>query len=119
MAAAFEEARARLGDFISALRAKNPNQQGLSVKAFVGDESAGEHIWLSSVEYKQGVFSGRIDNLPEIVTSLSLGDRITVPKDEISDWMYIEDGKLVGGYTIRALMKLTPPEERPRFAICD
>jgi uncharacterized protein YegJ (DUF2314 family) len=39
----------------------------------------------------------------------------TVSKSEISDWFYIDNGKLVGGYTIRVLYSRMSPEEKKDF----
>ena len=33
---------------------------------------------------------------------LKLGQLVSVSPAEISDWVYVDNGKLVGGYTIRS-----------------
>ena len=43
-----------------------------------------------------------------------MGQRLTCTPEEASDWMIIQDNRLVGGYTIRALRKRMTPEERAR-----
>jgi uncharacterized protein YegJ (DUF2314 family) len=40
---------------------------------------------------------------------------VKTAKNEISDWMYVENKKLIGGYTIRVLRDNMPPEERREF----
>jgi uncharacterized protein YegJ (DUF2314 family) len=44
-----------------------------------------------------------------------MGDRVHVTPKELSDWMYIEDGVLKGGYTIRVLHYQSSPEEQKEF----
>jgi uncharacterized protein YegJ (DUF2314 family) len=40
---------------------------------------------------------------------------VSVRRDEIMDWMYVEDGKLVGGYTIRVQRDSLDMNERAEF----
>ncbi|MEM6798359.1 MAG: DUF2314 domain-containing protein [Planctomycetota bacterium] len=113
MVKAIDDARATVDQFIAALKSPKPAQNGLSVKALVEEGETGEHMWLTSLSYADGVFTGTINNAPAALTSIKFGDQFTVPKDEISDWMFIEGGKLVGGYTIRALIELSPDDVPP------
>jgi len=46
---------------------------------------------------------------------LEAGEKIRVDEEDIVDWMIVEDGKLVGGYTIRLAVERMSPEERERF----
>ncbi len=34
-----------------------------------------------------------------------------IPEADISDWLYMRNGKMVGNYTLRALFKNMSPEE--------
>jgi len=52
---------------------------------------------------------------PAKVKSVKIGQTVTVERAKISDWMYIENRKLVGGYTLRALRETLPPDERANF----
>ena len=49
------------------------------------------------------VFSGKISNDPEKVTTVTVGQAVSARPATISDWMYVDHGKLVGGYTLRVL----------------
>jgi uncharacterized protein YegJ (DUF2314 family) len=46
---------------------------------------------------------------------LAAGEKITVDEEDILDWMIVEDGKLIGGYTIQLAVQRMSPEERERF----
>lgn len=112
MKAAISKARETSQQFITVLGAPQPNQSGLSVKQAVQDGEHTEHFWLSDVEFRDGRFYGNIANDPQLVHNVSFGQATSVAPGEISDWMYVEDGKLVGGYTIRAMRDAMSPEER-------
>jgi uncharacterized protein YegJ (DUF2314 family) len=61
------------------------------------------------------VFHGTIDNDPDTVTNVRRGDPKRVGPSDISDWMYVDHGVLVGGYTIRALRARLSGPERAEF----
>jgi uncharacterized protein YegJ (DUF2314 family) len=60
-------------------------------------------------------FHGRIDNKPLEVKNVRFGQRVTVDPKEVSDWMFLKDGKLMGGYTTRVLYARLSPEEKAEF----
>lgn len=74
-----------------------------------------EHIWIGNIINSNGKFYGIVDNLPEKITNVKLGDTIEINKNEISDWMYVKNSKLHGGYTIRLLVKRMSESERQDF----
>jgi uncharacterized protein YegJ (DUF2314 family) len=53
--------------------------------------------------------------VPEKIKGLKLGQVVSANPDEISDWAYINNGTLVGGYTIRAHYNELTPEPRKAF----
>ena len=69
-------------------------------------------MWLGSVKYSDGQFSGMLISEPVGGTSVRAGDTITVPRDVLTDWTFVEDGKLVGGYTVRVLFDRSTEEEK-------
>ena len=115
MNSAMEQARASVTTFITSLQNPGQNQTHFSVKAKVVDGEHTEHIWLYDVSYDGNQFLGKIGNNPLNVKNVSLGDEIALIPSEISDWMIVEDKKLVGGYTLRVLRNRLPGEERKKF----
>ena len=83
-------------------------------KLFIKDGKA-EHIWLAGVHFNGNRFVGVVDNRPSYISGLKIGDRASVNPDEVIDWSYVEDGRLVGGYTIRVLYSELTPAEREDF----
>ena len=81
------------------------------MKVPVKDEHGTEYFWVADLKRQNGAVSGEINNEPEIVHSVKLGDRITIPEAEISDWMYVRGGKIYGNETVHAQYKTMSPEE--------
>ena len=115
MNAAIARARATVGTFETALRAPKASQSRFSLKIRIADGDNGEHFWLSDVRFDGAVFSGNIANDPDMVTTVTVGQAVSARPAEISDWMYVDHGKLVGGYTLRVLRDRFSPADRAEF----
>ena len=112
MKRAVHEARRTVGVFIQALQHPAAAQHDFEVKKPFRQGDAVEHLWLSDVSFKGNRFHGYVDNKPRKIKGLKMGDRVSVNPNEISDWAYVEDGRLVGGYTIRVLYWELSPDRR-------
>jgi uncharacterized protein YegJ (DUF2314 family) len=115
MNAAIDKARATINTFIVVLKNPKAGQTQFSVKMPVTDGKQTEHMWLFPVSYDGKKFHGTINNDPELVKNVKLGQKVSIETSQISDWMYVENGKLVGGYTLRVLREAMPPSERAEF----
>ena len=49
------------------------------------------------------------------MTSVKIGDRIEIPEADITDWLYMRDGKMVGNHTLKPLFKQMPGAEVERL----
>lgn len=58
-----------------------------------------------------GTYSGRFDNQPRDLPGKSGGDLAEFRQSAISDWMFIRNNKIVGGETIKPLLKSMPKAE--------
>lgn len=115
MNAAIAKSRATTNTFIAALKSPKPGQVAFSVKKpFVEGEHV-EHMWLTDVTFDGSQFTGLIGNEPEVVKNVKIGQKATVSPSEISDWMFIENRKLVGGETLRVLRDGLSAAERADF----
>ncbi len=72
-------------------------------------------MWLNDVTYDGKKFHGVVNNDPNLVKNVKIGDKASVEPGKISDWMYIENGKLVGGYSVRVLRDGLSPAEKAEF----
>ncbi len=112
MKAAMERARSTVDQFVKAFTNPQPSQDNFSIKLPVQDGEFVEQIWMLPQKYENGKFFGTISNEPLDVTTVRFGDSVEVSEAEISDWMYVENQKLVGGYTLRAMRDSLPDDER-------
>lgn len=115
MQGAIEKARETVDQFIGVFNAPQPSQSMISIKMKVSEGENSEHMWMAPESYTDGKFRGKLLNDPVDLKGVRLGDSMEVAKGEISDWMYVENGKLVGGYTMRVMRDTLSPQERQDF----
>lgn len=113
---AIEAARSSLPQFEEAMRSNNPQYDLFALKVVFPDQVRGyEHIWITDLILENGQYRGLVGNEPQYTIVVEVGQEITVDTEKISDWMYVEDGKLRGGYTLRVLRNRMSPHERSEF----
>ncbi len=113
MDAAITRARSEVDSFISELA--KPTGTNHAVKAPIEDAGKTEHFWLTDVSFVNGEFKGTINNDPGIVGNVKIGQSWTIKKTEISDWMFMRNGKMHGNYTMRPLLKTMPDDEAAKY----
>ena len=111
-----DKARASLEHFWEKFTNPGPDDTGFAIKvALPYGRNNTEHIWTKDIERKDGKISAVINNVPRDVKTVQLGQRIEVADAQISDWMYMRAGKIVGNYTMRPLLKRMPPQDAARY----
>lgn len=109
MQAAIARARSEVDAFVAVMTSGGGSD--FAVKVPIEDKGQVEHFWITNIVFRDGKFEGRIDNEPGTVSNVRIGQTITVAKDEISDWLYMRDGKMHGNYTMRPLLATMSEEE--------
>lgn len=109
MNAAIARARSEVDAFIAVMKSGEVTQ--FAIKVPIKDQGHVEHFWMTDVTYRDGRFTGKINNQPGIVSNVKFGQTLTVEKDKISDWLYIRNGKMYGHYTLRPLLPAMSEEE--------
>jgi uncharacterized protein YegJ (DUF2314 family) len=112
---ATQRARRTVPQFVQALQHPAPGDRDFAVKKLFVKNGKAEHIWLTDVHFVGNRFVGLVDNRPRDIAGLKLGDKVSVNPNEVSDWLYVHDGQLVGGYTVRVLMAELTPAEKDDF----
>ncbi|WP_316838815.1 YegJ family protein [Pedobacter gandavensis] len=113
---AMEKARLTLWYFEEHLKRPGPGQDYFSIKVKVKDQNLVEHLWLIAPDFdEEGNLYGKVGNEPIQVKNIELGQRIGIGRSLISDWMIVEQGMLLGGYTIRAIRDGLPKVEQQFF----
>lgn len=114
MNAAISEAKQTLPLFLDAYVKRTPSQSGFHLKVRFGTEDSGEHVWIKDVDSSMGELRGTIANEPKMA-GIEFGQRITFDKEQVTDWMYVDNGYLVGGYTVKAVRAGMSAPERAQF----
>jgi uncharacterized protein YegJ (DUF2314 family) len=116
MEAAKAQARATLAQFWERLANPGVGEEGFALKvALPYGTNNTEHIWTKDVERKDGRITGVINNVPRDVKGVRIGQRIDIAEAQISDWMFMRNGKMVGNYTLRPLLKRMPAKDAARY----
>lgn len=101
MAAAMAEARATWPEALAHL------QKGGELSAkfpFVGATKGNvEHIWVNVQAVEGDVVRGLLANEPMDLGQLKIGSKVECKLAELSDWLFLREGKMVGGYTVKVL----------------
>lgn len=113
MNAAINRARAELPRFLQAF--KNHDGQDFAVKVPINDGTETERFWLIDISFDGSEFSGKIGNEPGVVHNVKEGQSWKVRKNDISDWMFIKDGKIYVNYTMRPLLKRMPADQAAKW----
>jgi uncharacterized protein YegJ (DUF2314 family) len=112
MAAAMRKARETLPQFLALWRAPRASTSHFAVKVGINDDANGvEYFWITPFVEKDGRYSGRIDNDPNTVKNVKLGDSIRFGQEEIVDWLYLDGTDMKGNYTACELFRREPRRE--------
>jgi uncharacterized protein YegJ (DUF2314 family) len=112
---AIKDARISLVQFDESYLSGKFDTSTFALKVRFPTETGGEHIWATSIVIANGAYYGVIDDVPVLTTHVSQGDRIKINKEDITDWMYSENGVLRGGYSIRLIRQRLTKEEKLQF----
>jgi uncharacterized protein YegJ (DUF2314 family) len=112
---AMERARGTLDEYRRRLTNPPATHTDLSLKARFEADGHIEHMWIDAVEITTGGFRGKLGNDPVHIDTMKLGDPVEIRAGQVSDWMAIDDGRLVGGYTVRVLRERMSADERAAF----
>lgn len=113
---AISKAKATLSEFKEAFMSNEFDSSSFSLKMKFFNGDGAEHIWMEGIEIENGDYYGLVGNEPNTIERIKLGDRLKIPTDSISDWMYIDNKSVLkGGYTIRLLRDRMTKEEQRDF----
>ncbi len=111
MESAILEAKSSIGQFFAAFTKPTSRQKSFLLKVVFDEGEQREHIWVADLGLAGDKLRGVIANEPNL-PSLKFMQKVEFEPRYISDWMYIEDGHLVGGYTTRVIRDRMTPEAR-------
>jgi uncharacterized protein YegJ (DUF2314 family) len=109
------KAKNTLDQFDKALLSNKFDTSTFALKVKFPTETGAEHIWATNIKIENTSYYGIVDNLPNTTTQVKLGERIKLNKNDITDWMYSDNGTLSGGYTIKLIRNRMTEDERKKF----
>jgi uncharacterized protein YegJ (DUF2314 family) len=111
MEAAIAQAKTTIKQFFDAYLSPTSCQTSFLLKVVFDEGDEVEHIWLADLDFSGDLPSGVVANDPNL-PSLRFMQRVDFEPSYISDWMYVDDGRLVGGYTTRLIRDRMTSKER-------
>lgn len=72
-------------------------------------------MWITPFRRVGTGFVGTLEDYPEYITRVKIGQNISFQKSDISDWGYIQDGKQKGSFTVCVAFKHMPPAEVQKY----
>jgi len=115
MNVAISMAKGSIDQFDKAFESRDSAFSDFAVKKKYYTEEGGEHMWIGVTKIVDGNYEGTVNNDAEATREVKYGDSVMVRKDEITDWMYLENNVLRGGYTIREIRRHLSKEEQIQF----
>jgi uncharacterized protein YegJ (DUF2314 family) len=125
MRKAFARAQATLDDFLKKAKAPAAKTSAYAIKVKIRDGQMSEYCWVSDFKQDEKSFSGVLGNEPRIVKNIRLGQTYRFNRDQIVDWVYLDEkGHMLGNFTMCALLTTERPEQalaaRKHFGLrCD
>ncbi|MEN8115199.1 MAG: DUF2314 domain-containing protein [Actinomycetota bacterium] len=115
MNAAISQAQATLDEFAKVLHAPRATQREFWLKVVLTDGRDYKHVWLAEPFVTDTEVGGIICNDVEWVSGHELGQPVTLGRDRLADWVYVDRDVLQGGFTIRVLREKMSGSERAEY----
>jgi uncharacterized protein YegJ (DUF2314 family) len=112
--AAVDAARGSIGQFVEAFTDQKPGQDSFLVSVAFIEGTRFERIWISGLDVSGETLRGVVASEPAL-PGFSFGQPVEFTYPQITDWMYVEDGHLVGGYTMRVIRRRLSAGKRAQF----
>src|SRR5262249_15997278 len=110
---AIAKAQATLPAFLARVTKPEPGDTDFQIKIRfeTSRPPSGEHVWARDIVRDGDKVSATIPAEPRDIPNLRRGERVTVPLSQVTDWLYVREGKYHGAYTVRALLPYMKEDE--------
>jgi uncharacterized protein YegJ (DUF2314 family) len=115
MVGAMQKAKETLPDFVEILQTPNTGERFLLLKARFVDGVDIEHMWVADLVEDGDGFRGVVADEPKVVKTVTFKQPVKITRDQITDWMVIQDGKVKGALTTRVLLTKMTPKQKKAF----
>jgi uncharacterized protein YegJ (DUF2314 family) len=118
MNAAINEARESLDVFWDLFNQPVDGESDFTLKVRIKDKLNNvEHLWVDDIRKENDKIYGTVQNEPVRVKTVKYGQVIEISEEDITDWTYIKNSKIHGGFTIRVLLDYIPKEEAEQLRL--
>lgn len=112
MVEASERARASLDVFNHYLARAARGEVVADLRVTFTEGETREHMWVTGVTLENGRYRGSLASVPVRVRGVAAGDRVWVSPSAVTDWVVVEDGMMIGGFTVMELRRSLTPKQR-------
>lgn len=71
-----------------------------------------EQMWIGDIDFDGDAVSGTLLNAPNWLASVHEGCAVSVPFEQLTDWMMTAEGRAYGGFTVNLMRSRMNPRER-------
>jgi uncharacterized protein YegJ (DUF2314 family) len=103
------DARATLPSFLERLASPRPADGEFMVKFRIRRGPTPEQIWAEQLTFIDGELRGVLANDP-VTRGFRFGQEIEIPRDEIMDWGYRDNGVMQGHFSTRVFLTRMPAD---------
>lgn len=124
MQQAIQEARDRFSEFLKVADADNeriiPCLDDALIKIYISkpdSPNSGEHVWvryLGKDDSDEKRYRGELLSTPRKVKIIKKGQVANFTLERVSDWLYVEDDKAHGAFTVQLLRRRMTVKERKK-----
>jgi uncharacterized protein YegJ (DUF2314 family) len=115
MNVAIKHAKETFTQFDSAFKNGHFDTSKFSIKVKIETITGSEHIWTQFLTFENGFYYGAIDEDAVATEKVMERDKVKIDMNNLSDWMYSDNGVLRGGFTIKAARDKMNVEARTAF----
>ena len=122
MLRAIQQSQSTFHEFVRAvdedrMRVVPALEEALVKYAFAATEGGAEveHMFLSRIERSSESLSGVVTGEPLYTKAVKRGERVQIDPARVSDWLYVIDGKGIGGHTFKLIWSRFSEEEKSAY----
>lgn len=117
MKKAIRQAKASFNEFETAIKSDNLNFKNFLLKKGFESPNGEEYLWVRNILINKvnNNYVGIVANEPLYTKAVQNGDFIEISCDDASDWMYLDNNVVKGGYTLKLLRNRMSKKERQQF----
>ncbi|MEM1293890.1 MAG: DUF2314 domain-containing protein [Verrucomicrobiota bacterium] len=110
--AAMDHARDTFGDFVTTSQDEETEGTAFLAKVRITEGDSAEDLWVNGIKQEEQGFSGIVNEAPMKLQKVMALEEVRFTANQVVDWQYFADGKIVGAFTTRVERSRMTDEER-------